>query len=210
MSAVILLGFLRHWYSYSAFPQSQFLLQLRKGFGLVDFQGSWVNYSCTCLGKLGYNQNRELGMIILVWKKMLVISMYTRCWRQDYLCSQFWRIWYMIWYMKSHVLFFSFSLTCGKAAPLLVWWWGKLFARRGSSWQSWCWVEDFQRLPDVWQRVRNPPTGFLYTTSIERSSSLGGGGVEVVCEKAGSKLEESCLHLLPFFLGQDKYILEFP
>lgn len=125
MSAAILLGFQRQWYSYSAFPQSQFLLQPRKGFGLVDFQGSWVNYSCTCLGKLSYKQNRELGMIILVWKKMLVISMHSRCWRQDYLCPQFWRIWYTIWYMKSHVLFFSFSLTCGKAAPLLVWWWGK-------------------------------------------------------------------------------------
>lgn len=100
---------LRQCYSYLAFPESQFLLQPRKGFGLVDFQGSWVSYLRTCLGELRYKQNREFGMIILVWKKILVILMHSRCWRQNNLCLQFWRI----WSMKSHLLFFSFCLNCG-------------------------------------------------------------------------------------------------
>lgn len=127
---------LRLCYSCLAFPQSPFLLQPRKGFGLIHFQGSRVNYLCTCLGELGYKQNREFGMIILIWKKISIISMHSRCWRQNNLCPQFWRV----LKVKSHLLLPELWEGCSSSSVMVR----KTFAWRGSSWQSWCWVEIFK------------------------------------------------------------------
>lgn len=84
---------------------------------------------------------------------------------------------------------------------VMVW---KAFACRGSSQQSWCWVEDFQGLPEVQSSVRNPLTSFCCTASVE-SPSLA---VKGVCEEAGRKVEETSLPLLLFLFWQDKYILD--
>lgn len=82
------------------------------------FPKQW-NY--LCLGNMDYRKNREVETIMLVGKKIMVTFMFSRCWGQDNLWPKFSRV----WCLNSYIIFFYFSLSCGKAVPLLVWWWRK-------------------------------------------------------------------------------------